>query len=70
MHIIFSKDKLLNRKNEYVQNCISRITVSEEVWERKDRGRREEAEEILEAERLAAFRNLKISSNQTSSHQE
>ena len=40
MHILFSKYKLLNSKNEYVQNCISRITVSEQVWKRKKRRRK------------------------------
>ena len=48
MRIFYSKDSLLNSKNEYLQNCISRITINEESWERKTRERREEEEERLE----------------------
>ena len=70
MRILFSKDRLLNSKNEYLQNCISRITVSEEVWERKERERKEEEEETLEIEKLAKFRKLKQSSSHVSSPQE
>ena len=68
--ILFSKDKLLNSKNEYEQNGISRITGSEEVWERKERERKEEEEETLEIEKLAKFRKLKQSSSHVSSPQE
>jgi hypothetical protein len=42
MRIFYSKDILLNSKNEYLQNCINRITINEESWERKTRERREE----------------------------
>ena len=35
--IFLSKDSLLNSKNEYVQNCISRITVEEDKYARKKR---------------------------------
>ena len=45
LQIFYSNDHLLNSKSEYVQNCISRIAVSEETWERKERERREEEEE-------------------------
>ena len=31
IHILLSKDQLLNSKNEYIQNCISRITVQEDL---------------------------------------
>ena len=47
---------LLNSKSEYVQNCISRIAVSEETWERKERERREEEEEKQEKENLERFK--------------
>ena len=59
LHIFYSKDKLLNSKNEYVQNCISRITISEETWERKERERREEEDEQLEERRMEDFKKLK-----------
>ena len=45
IHILLSKDQLLNSKNEYIQNCISRITVQEDLYQRKARLLQEEAEE-------------------------
>ena len=51
--------RFLNSKNECVQNCMGRITISLETWERKERERREEEEEILEEQRLAEFKTLK-----------
>ena len=60
MRIFYSKDSLLNSKNEYLQNCISRITINEESWERKTRERREEEEERLEEEKMAEFRREKL----------
>ena len=33
--MFLSKDNLLNSKNEYVQNCISRVTVEEDVYQIK-----------------------------------
>ena len=53
LKIFYSKDRLLNSKSEYVQNCLARITVNEANWERKERERREEEEEKLNLERLA-----------------
>ena len=35
--IYYSNDHLINSKSEYVQNCISRISVCEETWERKEK---------------------------------
>ena len=45
IQILLSKDQLLNRKNEYIQNCISRITAQEDLYQRKARLLQEEAEE-------------------------
>ena len=56
LQIFYSNDHLLNSKSEYVQNCISRIAVSEETWERKERERREEEEEKQEKENLERFK--------------
>ena len=33
IHILLSKDQLLNSKNKYIQNCIARITVQEDRFE-------------------------------------
>ena len=57
--ILLSKDKLLNSKNEYLQNCITRITVQEDIYERKTRIIREEEEEKQDEERIKAFRAKK-----------
>ena len=45
MRIYFSKDQLLISKNEYLQNCITRVVVQEETWQTRLRERREEDEE-------------------------
>jgi hypothetical protein len=55
-----SEDELLNSKCEYLQNCITRITVNEETWERKERERREEESEKEEELRLEVFKNEKL----------
>ena len=55
-----SKDSLLNSKNEYVTNCISRITVQEGAIERKMRDRREEEEEKAEESRILEFKKRKL----------
>ena len=44
LRIYYSKDQLLNSKNEYVQNCISRVVANEESWERRERERKEKEE--------------------------
>ena len=61
MKIYFSKDNLLNSKNEYLQNCISRVVVQEETWETREREKREEEEEKLTEARLNTFKELKLS---------
>jgi hypothetical protein len=59
-----TKDNILNSKCEYLQNCITRLTVNEEVWERKERERREEETEKEEANKLEKFRKEKLSIRQ------
>ena len=55
-----SKDSLLNSKNEYVTNCISRITVQEGAIARKMRDRREEEEEKEDELRILKFKKDKL----------
>ena len=69
LRIYYSKDQLLNSKNEYVQNCISRVVANEESWEKKERERREEEEDEKEKLKLEKFREEK-SQVETSSLQE
>jgi hypothetical protein len=54
-----SVDFLLNSKNEYLANCLARVTVSEDSLERKKRERNEELEEVEEMKKLEAFRTEK-----------
>ena len=61
MRIYFSKDLLLNSKNEYLQNCITRVVVQEEKWETRLRESKEEEEERESEARLNAFKEWKQS---------
>ena len=54
-----SPDSLLNSENEYITNCITRITVQEDQLERKLREIEEEQENAKLAQRLMEFRNAK-----------
>ena len=55
-----SKDKLLNSKNEYVQNCISRVTVEEDKYQRKLRERQEEQEDLENTVKLEKFKKERV----------
>ena len=55
--IMYSKDKLLNSKNEYMANCLTRICEKAERFERKKRERKEEEEEEMERVRLMKFKD-------------
>ena len=59
LRIHHSRDTLLNSKSEYLSNCITRITVEEDVWERRERSRREEEDERLEKLEVERFRKKK-----------
>ena len=55
-----SKDALLNSKGEYGGNFVSRLSVKEDVWDRRERDRRED-EQVEEDKRLVAeFRMRKL----------
>ena len=56
--IHYSRDKLLNSKNEYNANCLTRVVVEEEVYERKKRERREEIEELEDKKRWEEFKSV------------
>ena len=53
-----SKDSLLNNKNEYIQKCISRITVEEDKYARKKRLLEKEEEERKEEQEVLRFKEL------------
>ena len=58
--IQYSRDNILNSKCEYLQNCITRLVVNEEDWEKKERERREEEIEREEAKKLEEFKKEKM----------
>ena len=57
--ISLSGDALLNGKCDYLANCISRVTVNEDNYERKKREFREEMEEKELLQKLEEFRKQK-----------
>jgi hypothetical protein len=46
--------------NEYMMNCLTRVTVAVRDWERKERERHEEDAEKLECQKIEAFRLEKL----------
>ena len=54
-------DNILNSKCEYLSNCLTRLTVLEDDWERRRREKDEEIAENEEKAELERFRNLKMS---------
>ena len=59
IQILLTKEQLINRENEYAQNCISRITVQEDLYERKARLFQEAEEKQLETD-IQLFKAQKI----------
>ena len=57
--IHYSKDILLNSKNEYNSNCLTRLTVDEDKFEKKTRERIEAVEEAKEKEAWEKFKDRK-----------
>ena len=58
--ILYSPDYLLNSKSEYLNNCLTRITINEQDWEKRERERLEAEDERLEIARIEAFRLEKM----------
>jgi hypothetical protein len=63
LKISWSKDSILNSKAEYGHNTVSRLSVVEDVWERRDRERLEEEQEEIRKELVAKFRMEKSAFN-------
>ena len=59
LRISFSKDILLNSKGEYMCNTVSRLTIAEDVWERRERGRLEDEQEELDKRKVEEFKRMK-----------
>jgi hypothetical protein len=61
LRINLSKDVLLNSKGEYGNNSVSRLTVQEDVWDRRERDRlEEEQEEELNKKQVEEFKMRKM----------
>ena len=54
--INYSKDSLLNSKNEYNSNCLARVTVEETIYEKKRRERKEEEDSLIEKKAWNMFK--------------
>jgi hypothetical protein len=61
LRINYTKDIILNSKGEYLSNSISRLSIEEDAWERKERSRVEEEQDKLIKEEVERFRRLKTS---------
>ena len=57
--IMLHQGDLLNSKNDYLTNCITRVKVEEDAYQRKKRENQEELEEIARLVRVDKFRNEK-----------
>ena len=55
--INYTRDQLLNSKNEYMANCLTRICVEETRFEKHKREREEEEKEEAEKQRLLVFKS-------------
>ena len=61
LRISYTKDIILNSKGAYMNNTVSRLTIEEDAWERKERSRLKEEQDKLDIMRVEAFKKLKTS---------
>jgi hypothetical protein len=54
--ILYTKDQILNSKNEYMANCLTRICIEENRFEKKQKERQAEEQEEVEKHQLLAFK--------------
>ena len=54
--ILYTKDQILNSKNEYMANCLTRICIEENRFEKKRNERQAEEQEEAEKHQLLAFK--------------
>ena len=62
LRINLSKDVLLNSKGECGNNSVSKLTVQENAWDRKERDRLEEEQEELNKKQVEEFKRKKMRS--------
>ena len=56
LKIFYSEDKILNSKSEYLDNCISRLSIEETPWEKKEREKQEDEQDWIDKEEVEKFR--------------
>ena len=61
MRVHSSRDHLLNSKNENSSNCLTRLVVDEDRFQKKNREQKEEEEENEEQRRIHQFKEIKRS---------
>ena len=49
---------ILNSKSEYFDNCITRLTIEESQWERRERRKNEEFDEGLLKTEVEKFKKI------------
>ena len=54
--IQYTKDQILNSKNEYMANCLTRLCIDENRFEKKQKERQAEEQEEAEKHQLLAFK--------------
>ena len=59
LRINYTKDNILNSKSEYMSNTVSRLTIEEDAWERKQRSRKEEEDEEMNKRKVEEFMKVK-----------
>ena len=70
IQILYSQDVLLNSKSEYLNNCLTRITITEQDWERRERERHEDEEERAQQSKIETFRQEKLRARLSSQKEE
>ena len=58
LRIQYSPDMILNSKSEYLDNCITRLTIEESQWERREREKNEEFQEELLKTEVEKFKEI------------
>ena len=59
IEILYSKDELLNSKNEYNNNHLARVIVEEDAFKRKKKAKEEEMKEIMEKKKWEEFKSVR-----------
>ena len=59
IEIYYSKDELLNSKNEYNNNHLARVIVEEDAYKRKKKAKEEEMKEMMKKKKWKEFKSVR-----------